>query len=91
MSYNTIPETTPQEEPRQPRKALGMIVAVSLLLGASTATIYAKAGVAASLEVTPGATYTKEWTCNAPYVDTSVYGQSSGPLSAGQTHLVPGD
>ena len=80
--YNTIPETTPQEEPRQPRKALGMIVAVSLLLGASTATIYAKAGVAASLEVTPGATYTKEWTCSSPYVDTAVYGQSSGPLSA---------
>ena len=85
MAYNTvntIPETTPLQEPRQPRKALGMIVAVSLLLGASTATIYAKARVAASLEVTPGETYTKEWTCDKPYVDTSVYGQSSGPISA---------
>ena len=78
--YNTIPETP--QEPRQPRPALGMIVAVSLLLGASTATIYAKAGVAARLEVTPGATYTKDWTCSEPYLDSAVYGQSSGPLSA---------
>ena len=82
MAQDTIPETTPLQEPRQPRKALGMIVAVSLLLGASTATIYAKAGVAASLEVTPGETYTKEWTCDAPYVSIPAYGISMGPLSA---------
>ena len=98
MAYNTIPETTPLQEPRQPlqeprqpRKALGMIVAVSLLLGASMATIYAKAGVAASLEVT--GTYTKEWTCDNPSnpVDTAVYGQSSGPLStAGLTVTLEG-
>ena len=91
MAYtmNTIPETTPLQEPRlprqesrQPKKAIGMILAVSLLLGASMATIYAKAG-AASLEVT--GTYTKEWTCDNPSnpVDTAVYGQSSGPLSTG--------
>ena len=52
-------------------------------MGACAATLYhAKAGVAASLEVT--GTYTKEWTCDYAqgYVDTSVYGQSSGPLSA---------
>ena len=68
-----------------------MIVAVSLLLGASMATIYAKAGVAASLEVT--GTYTKEWTCDNPSnpVDTAVYGQSSGPLStAGLTVTLEG-
>ena len=97
MAYtmNTIPETTPLQEPRlprqesrQPKKALGMILAVSLLLGASMATIYAKAG-AASLEVT--GTYTKEWTCTTPYLDTSVYGQSSGPLSsAGLTVTLQG-
>ena len=81
MVYHTIPET-PQEP--KPKKLLGQIAVASFLLGACAATIYhAKTtGVAASLEVTPGATYTKEWTCSSPYVDTAVYGQSSGPLSA---------
>jgi len=84
MEYNAIPETTPRQEPSIPKKALGVIAAASFLLGACAATLYhAKAGVAASLEVT--GTYTKEWTCDYAqgYVDTAVYGQSSGPLSAG--------
>ena len=47
MALNTIPETTPLQEPRKPKMALGIIAAASFLLGA--ATIYqAKTTVAAS-------------------------------------------
>ena len=92
QKYSTIPEAERLDrscsidvdviDKKTGRRALISLAALAFAAGALVST---KARGATNLAVAHRGT--KKWTCDAPYLDTTTYGPSSGPLSAADLYV----